>query len=132
MKTGEIKQTEIFPITPDEAYELFMNAEMHAKIVGTKVIMSQEIDGKFEIFDGYCRGYNISLDKGHKIIQAWHFEEEGWDEDFYSICTFTFDPIEEGTKLTLEQTNVPLQTLNALEDGWKTYYWDPIHNLLEK
>ena len=57
---------------------------------GSKVIMSNKVNGKFKVFDGYCHGYNIELMQGKKIVQAWNFAEDGWPEDHFSICTFFF------------------------------------------
>jgi len=87
-------------------------------------------NGKFNIFDGYCQGYNIELDKGKKIIQGWHFAEDGWPEEHFSQCTFIFEPEGKGTKLTFEQSNIPEHKVATLTDGWKQYYWDPMTKYL--
>ena len=84
MKTKAIKQTVTFPgAKPKEVYNLIMDEKKHSAFTGSKVSMSDdEVDGKFEMFDGYCSGFNIELKKGKKIVQGWHFAEEGWPEDF--------------------------------------------------
>jgi len=131
MKLETIKQTINFKnIASIELYNLFMNDSKHASFTGDKVIMSNEINGNFEIFGGYCKGYNIELDKGKKIVQAWHFDEDGWPENHYSICTFTFEKTIDGTKLAFLQTQVPEHKVEALKTGCKNYYWQAIKNLL--
>ena len=67
-----------------------------------------------------------------KIVQAWHFAEDGWPEDHYSICTFTFESIENKTKLTFTQTEIPAHKAEELERGWNDYYWEPIKEYLKK
>jgi len=131
MKTKSIKQTVTFDANAKEVYDLIMDANKHAAFSGTKVIMSNEPNGKFDVFDGYCHGYNIELIDGEKIVQAWHFAEDGWPDDHYSICTFLFEQQGDKTKLTFEQTGVPEHKVEELKDGWKQYYWDAMKDYLK-
>lgn len=67
MKTKAIRQTVTFPkVKPMEVYNLIMDATKHSAFSGSKVKMNNKIDGKFEVFDGYCSGFNIELKKGKK------------------------------------------------------------------
>jgi activator of HSP90 ATPase len=126
MKTKWIKQTVNINASPEEVYEMLMDSKKHSSLSGSKVKMSKKADGKFDVFDGYCHGYNIELEEGKKIIQAWHFQEDGWPEDHFSICTFEFEGKAKGTKLTFTQTGVPEHKVEELKDGWKQYYWKPL------
>lgn len=131
MKTGSIKQTVTFNAAPEKIYELIMNAKKHSTFTGADATMSSKVNGKFSAYDGYIHGYNIELIKGQKIVQAWHFAEDGWPDDHYSICTFTFEEINNKTKLTFSQTGVPEHKVKALTNGWKQYYWKPMKEYLE-
>jgi activator of HSP90 ATPase len=126
MKTTSIKQTATFDAAPGEVYQLIMDPKKHSAFTGSKVVMSAKINGKFNGFDGYIHGYNIELVEGKKIVQAWHFTEEGWPEDHFSTCTFLFKPVGKKTKLTFLQTNVPEQIAASLKSGWKEIYWGPM------
>lgn len=126
MKTKSINQTVNFHGSPGEVYEMLMNAKKHGSLTGSEVKMSKKVNGKFEVFDGYCHGYNIELKEGEKIIQAWHFQEEGWPDDHFSICTFQFEETEKGTRLIFTQSGVPAHKYGELKDGWKQYYWNPM------
>jgi len=127
MKTKTIKQTVTFlKAKPIEVYTLIMDARKHSAFSGSKVKMSQKIDGKFEMFDGYCTGFNIELKEGKKIIQGWHFKEEGWPDDHFSICSFVFTRVPTGTKLSFTQKAIPEHKAEALKEGWKQYYWNPM------
>ncbi len=132
MKTKSIKQTVTFDSTPDKVYQLIMDQKKHAAFTGTKVIMSTKPKGKFSVFDGYIYGNNIELIEGKKIVQAWHFKEDGWPEDHYSICTFTFEKQGDKTKLTFVQTDVPEHKVDELKEGWKDYYWKAMKEYLKK
>lgn len=131
MKTKSIKQTATFNASPERIYELIMDEKTHAAFTGSKATMSKKPNGKFSVFDGYCRGYNIELVKGKKIVQAWHFEEDGWPDDHYSICNFELEKVGEKTKLKFLQTNVPEHKVDSLKDGWKQFYWDAIKTYLK-
>jgi activator of HSP90 ATPase len=131
MKTKSIKQTATFDASALEVYNLIMDAKKHSKLSGSKVTMSNKPKGKFTVFDGYCHGYNIELIEGEKIVQAWHFEEDGWPEDHFSICTFSFEQKGNKTKLTFIQTGVPEHKVEQLKDGWKEYYWEAMKALLK-
>ena len=132
MKTKNIKQTVTFKAAPDEVYELIMDSKKHAAFSGAGAKFSKKSKGKFESYDGYCHGYNIELEEGKKIVQAWHFAEDGWPDDHFSTCTFTFTKAGKGTKLTFTQTGIPEHKTKALTQGWKDYYWEPMKRYLEQ
>lgn len=127
MKTKTIRQTVTFPKSkPMEVYNLIMDAKKHSAFSGSKVKISHKIDGKFDVFDGYCTGFNIELEEGKKIVQGWHFKEDGWPDDHFSICTFTFSKVPAGTRLSFGQVAIPEHKAEALKAGWKLYYWNPM------
>ena len=131
MKTKTLRQTATFHAAPEEVYDLIMNARKHSGFTGGKVKMPTTVNGNFEIFDGYCRGYNIELDKGKKIVQAWHFEEDGWPENHFSVCTFRFKKSGKGTLLTFSQIGIPEHKYEELKQGWKEHYWEPMKQYLQ-
>jgi activator of HSP90 ATPase len=131
MKTKSIKQTVTFAATPDTIYNLIMDEKKIAAFTGSKVTMSTKVNGKFNVFDGYCHGYNVELIEGKRIVQAWHFAEDGWPDDHFSICTFELEDTGNKTKLKFLQTNVPEHKVNSLKEGWKEFYWDPMKAYLK-
>jgi activator of HSP90 ATPase len=131
MKTKTIKQTVTFYATPDKIYHLLMDQKLHEAFTGSKATISTKVNGKFDVFDGYCHGYNIELVRAKKIVQAWHFAEDGWPDDHYSICSFNFDADGNKTKLEFVQTEVPEHKVEELKNGWKEFYWEPIKTYLK-
>jgi activator of HSP90 ATPase len=131
MKTKSINQTVTFDTTPERIYDLLMDQKKVAAFTGSNVTMSTKVNGKFNVFDGYCHGYNIELIAGKKIVQAWHFAEDGWPDDHFSVCSFEFDKVGNKTKLKFVQTDVPEHKVNSLKDGWKQFYWDAIKKYLK-
>jgi activator of HSP90 ATPase len=132
MKTKSIKQTVTFDATPEQVYHLLMDEEKHSAFTGSKAVISKDVNGKFHAFDNYIHGYNIELTEGKKIVQAWHFAEEGWPDDHYSLCTFQFVQVGNKTKLIFVQTGVPENSVDSLKEGWKDVYWQPMKAYLKK
>lgn len=132
MKTKTLQQQATFKASPQVIYDLLMDSKKHSAFTGSKAVMSSKIKGEFSVFDGYCHGYNIELVPGKKMVQAWHFAEDGWPEDHFSICTFILSKHPSGCQLKLTQRAIPAHKYEALKEGWKTYYWDAIKVFLEK
>ena len=131
MQTGTITQIAIFNAKPLAVYNLMLDEKLHTAFTGSPASVSVEPNGKFSVYDGYCTGYNIELVNGEKIVQAWHFEEVEWPEDHLSICTFLFEANGNQTKLSFIQTDIPKQYVEALESGWKDFYWELMQAYLE-
>jgi activator of HSP90 ATPase len=131
MKTKNIFQTATIKATAQEVYEALLDENKHAAFTGAEAIIGNKVKGKFSVYDGYCHGYNIELVKNEKIVQAWHFAEDGWPDEHFSTCTFLLEQIGNETKLTFTQTDVPEHKVTALEGGWKEYYWKPLADFLE-
>ena len=132
MKTKSIKQTIIFYAKPDVIYQLLMDEKKHSAFSGSKSKISTSVNGKFNVFDGYCHGYNIELVRAKIIVQAWHFDEVGWPVDHYSICSFQFEMDGNKTILTFLQTEVPENKVGALKEVWNQLYWEPLKSYIKE
>lgn len=131
MKIKTIKQTATFDATPEAIYKLLLDEKKVAAFTDSKANISTKVNGKFNVFDGYCHGYNIELITGKKIVQAWHFAEDGWPDDHFSICTFALEKEGNKTKLRFLQSGVPEHKADSLKSGWKEFYWDAIKEHLK-
>ena len=124
METKTLVQVLTFSKSPAEIYDILLDSKKHSQLTGGEAIIDSKKDGEFSVFDGYCHGFNIELHRNKKIVQAWHFEEEGWPDDHFSICTFKLEPIENGTKMSFTQSGIPEHKYDALASGWQEFYWD--------
>lgn len=131
MKTKSISQTVTFDATPEKIYRMLLDQKEHAAFTGSKASIDPKVSGQFSVFDGYCHGYNIDLIESRKIVQAWHFSEDGWPEDHFSICTFNIEPAGNKTKLKFHQTRVPEKNAPLLKNGWKEFYWNTMKAYLK-
>jgi activator of HSP90 ATPase len=131
MKSSTIHQIIEFNASPENVYEMIMDESLHSDLSGGHVTMSKEINGEFSVFEGYCTGHNIELVPGEKIVQAWHFQEDGWPDEHYSTCTFIFKPSPKGCILDFTQTDIPEHKTEALAQGWENFYWEPMREYFE-
>lgn len=126
MNTCSINARVFFNASPEEVYDVLMDEKKHGRITEGDAKISDRPDGRFDVFGGYCHGYNIELEKGKKIVQAWHFDEDDWPRNHYSICTFEFTAHEGGCMMQFNQSDIPETSAEKLKEGWLTYYWEPM------
>jgi len=133
MKTKTINQ-KIFVgnANPEEIYDILMDSKKHANLVNSSAKISNEVNGKFEIYDGYIEGKNIELEPNKKIVQLWRGNEDCWPEDHYSTLTITLEKIDNGTQINLVQEKVPEECHEDFEKGWHEFYWEPLKKIFNK
>jgi activator of HSP90 ATPase len=132
MKTKPIRQTVTFDAPPEKIFHLLMDEHELAAFTGAKAAIDPRVTGQFTLFDGYCHGYIIDLIQDRKIVQAWHFSEDGWPVEHFTICTFNIIPDGDKTKLQFHQSKVPEHKLELLKNGWKEFYWRPMKAYLNR
>jgi activator of HSP90 ATPase len=132
VQTKTIEEEIIIKAKPHEVYEIFMDSRKHSKLTESEAKISRKVGSKFSIFEGSINGINKELEQDKKIVQSWRSEEEDWPAKHYSTVTFIFESIEEGTLIKFKHTEIPSAVYESVKDGWNTYYWEPLKNLLEK
>ena len=118
--------------TPHEIYEVFMDAKKHSKLTESKAIVSREIGGKFSIYEGALSGKNVELIQDKKIVQTWRGGGENWSKGYYSTITLIFEPDDKGTLIKFTHVDIPEASYESVKEGWDTYYWEPLKEMLEK
>jgi len=125
MKT--IKQKHIISATPEEVYAAITNPFTIELWSGYPAKMETTPDFEFSIFDGDIMGRNINLVENELLVQEWYFG----DREEKSIVTIVLAAHPLGTKVNIEQTEVPDEDLEELEEGWRTYYWGAIKDFFK-
>ncbi len=129
--SNSIKQEVRIKCTPHEIYEAFMDSKIHSKFTEGKANISREVGGNFSVFEGAINGKNVELIQDKKIVQTWRSEGENWPKGYYSTITLILEPTEEGTLIKFTHVDIPEGAVESVEEGWTTYYWDPLKELLE-
>jgi len=130
-KTKIIEQEILINTTPHEIYEAFMDSKIHSKFTESKAKISREIGGKVSVFEGSLNGKNVELIPDKKIVQTWRSEGENWPKGYYSTITLILEPVDTGTMIKFTQVDVPEGAYESVKEGWDTYYWEPLKELLE-
>lgn len=130
MKTRTIRQSVLLPAPPAVVYEALMSSKEHGTFTSSATRISRRVGGTFTTGDGYITGRNLELVPGKKIVQAWRGAESDWPEDHFSTATFSFRAIGRKTRLTFVQTGVPAEYADAIAQGWKDFYWQPLREYL--
>jgi len=132
IKKKNIEQDIIIKSPPNEIYEAFMDAKKHSKFTESKAKVSREIGGSFSIFEGSLSGKNVELIQDKKIVQTWRGDGDNWPKGYYSTITLVLEPVDDGTLIKFSQTDIPEGAYESVKEGWNTYYWEPLKEMLEK
>jgi len=110
---------------PKEVYRAWLDSRAHAAFVGSTAEIDPRVGGTFEIFDGYIKGSNLSLEPPRRIVQAWRTTEfpEGSPDSRLEILVAA-----EGarTRLTLVHTDTPDGQGPRYAAGWEEHYLAPM------
>ncbi|KKN47675.1 hypothetical protein LCGC14_0660640 [marine sediment metagenome] len=131
-KTGIIEQEITIKCTPHEIYEAFMDSKIHSKFTEGKAKISRDIGGNFSVFEGSINGKNIELIQDQKIVQSWRSDGDNWPKGYYSTITIILKLTDEGTLIKFTHVDIPEGAIKSVKEGWNTYYWEPLKELLEK
>ncbi len=128
MKTKTIQQTVTFQASPREVYEMLMDSKKHQSLSGERAKLSKKVGGKFTAWNGHITGFNLFLESGRKIVQAWR--ATGWWPEHYSVAIFDLQKVKDGTKLWFTQIGVPPHRYSGHYRGWIEAYWTPMKEVL--
>ena len=128
--TTTIRQTVTLRASPQEVYEVIMDSKKHESLSGEKASISRKVGGAFTAWGDHISGFNLVLQPGRKIVQAWRAHD--WWDDHYSIATFDLCELDGGTELRFTQVGVPPHRFEGHSRGWIETYWEPTHELFEK
>ena len=128
--TTTIRQTVIFSASPQDVYEVLMDSQKHESLSGEKANISREVGGPFKAWGEHISGFNLVLQPGQRIVQAWRAHD--WWADHYSIVTFDLRKLDSGTELRFTQIGVPPHRFDGHSRGWIETYWQPMQELFDK
>jgi activator of HSP90 ATPase len=126
-----IKQKINISASPQEVYNSFVDPEKHGAFTGSKATGKAKVGGKFTAWDGYSFGKCLELNEGKRIFQEWKTTD--WPEGYPpSKLELILKKTEEGTELTMIQSDVPAKKKKELAGGWLEFYWNPLKQFFKK
>jgi activator of HSP90 ATPase len=130
VKTKDIRHTVRIAASPHAIYEALMDSKKHTAFTDAPAKISRKVGGPFTAHGDHLSGINVELVKDRRIVQAWR--ADGWPAGHYSIATFELKRAGIGTTLSFTQTGIPVHRWKSINQGWKSYYWKPLKQTLEK
>jgi len=122
--------SEWFPASPEEIYLAWLDSEGHSKITGSPARVSSKVNEGFEAWDGYIFGKNLELEPGRRILQAWRTTEFDPSEPD-SLVEIVFEPVQNGTKVTLHHSKLPPHG-SQYQQGWIDNYFQPMKEYFKR
>jgi uncharacterized protein YndB with AHSA1/START domain len=115
----------VLPASPQRIYDAWMSSEGHGAMTLTECRIDPHVGGEYEAGDGYITGRTLALSPGRRIVQTWRTTEFA-DSDPDSEIEVLLEPVEGGTKLTLNHRRVPDRQRDYEQGGWQDNYWEPM------
>ena len=119
------------PASPEEIYKAWLSSEGHSQMTGSPAEVKAEIGGKFKAWDGYIWGATLEMEQYTRIIQAWRTSEFPEDSPD-SRVEVLLEKIVNGTKITLNHTEIPTGQGDSYKQGWGDFYFTPMRKYFSK
>ena len=127
MKTKTLQQTVTFKASPRQVYDMLMDSKKHQSLSGQPAKISRKVGGKFAAWCSHISRFNLALNPGQKIVQAWR--ATGWWPDHYSIAIDDIAKTRAGTRLKFTQIGIPPNRYSGHYRGWIETYWTPMKEM---
>jgi activator of HSP90 ATPase len=127
MRTKTLQQTVTFKASPREVYDMLMVSKKHQSLSGQPAKISPKVGGAFTAWGKHITGFNLALEPGKKIVQAWR--ATGWWPDHYSVAIYDLVKVASGTKLKFTQIGIPPDRYSGHYRGWIETYWTPMKEI---
>lgn len=116
--------SEWFPASPEKIYLAWLDSKGHSDMTGSPARISSKVGEEFEAWDGYIFGKNLELEPGKRILQSWRTTEFDPSEQD-SLVEIFFEPVLNGTKVTIHHSNLPAHG-SQYRQGWIDFYFQPM------
>jgi uncharacterized protein YndB with AHSA1/START domain len=119
-----IEVTRVIPAKPERIFNAWLSADEHGLMTSSSATYN-DTTGEFTAWDGYISGRTLEKDAARRIVQSWRTTEfpEGAPDSKLEV---RLEEVDEGTKVTLVQTEVPDGQGESYEVGWSDHYFDPM------
>jgi uncharacterized protein YndB with AHSA1/START domain len=97
---------------------------------GPDAVMTMEEGGKFSFWGGDVTGKNLDIEPEKSLVQEWTMNG-ATTEVTVTLSEGEFEG-EEGTNMTITQTDVPEAEVEEFDRGWDEYYAGPLKEFCEQ
>lgn len=124
ISTKKITMSETFMTTVEELYLTLTLKDRVSAWSRGEVKQNADVGSAMILFDKNVEVEFTELLQNERIGMKWRMKS--WLAGHYSNVTLSLTQTVDGAKLTLEQSGVPENAVEATMQGWKRYYWQSI------
>jgi uncharacterized protein YndB with AHSA1/START domain len=122
--TVEFEVSDLIPAPPEVIYYAWLDSEEHSRMTGSDARITSKDGEKFQAWDGYIDGSNVSLEPHHRIVQRWRTSEFS-DEEGDSLLEIILESEGDGTRITIRHSELPEHGMQY-KQGWIDAYFTPM------
>ncbi|MCC6808206.1 MAG: SRPBCC domain-containing protein [Deltaproteobacteria bacterium] len=128
----ELDLSEIFATDPQTLFNAWLDGAIHGAMTGAPATGTATVGGQWTAWDGYSSGENLEIEPYSRIVQSWRTTDFPVDAGPSQIVV-TFTQLHDGqTVLRIVQTALPAGTGASYSDGWKKFYFAPMHKYFRR
>ncbi len=122
-----LSQTYTIKAPVEKVWDALVNPQTIEQWGGGPAIMDDQVGTKFSLWGGDIFGTNTKVEPLKTLEQDWYGGK--WQKP--SKVTFTLSENNGVTTLELYHRDYPENSKDDFADGWKTYYFGPLKDLVE-
>ena len=115
----------VLPATPEQIFKTWLSSEGHSQMTGSQAEVEGGSGGAFKAWDGYIWGRTLETEPNRRILQAWRTSEFPEDR-LDSHVEILLEEVADGTKITLNHTEIPDGQGDGYKQGWEDFYFTPM------
>jgi len=122
---------DVIPASPEQIYKAWLATDGHTKMTGSPAEVETGAKGKFTAWEGYISGETLELKPYTRIVQAWRTTDfpEGSSDSRVEIL---LEAVKNGTKITINHSNIPEGQADDYKQGWNDFYFKPMKDYFSK
>lgn len=124
-KTDSIRVSAVIPAKPEAIYAAWMSSKGHAEVTGSSARVTARVGSRFSAWDGYITGKTLELSPPSRILQSWRTTDFTKEEPD-SLLEVLLLAAKDGTRVTLNHTNIPAGHGPEYRKGWADFYFKPM------
>jgi activator of HSP90 ATPase len=113
------------PVQIEVLFHDWLDSSEHSSFTGSEAVIDPTIGGEFTAWEGYISGKTIKMDRPYRILQSWRTTEFA-DTDKDSKLEIVFESVSNGTRLTINHSDIPDGQGDMYREGWEEYYFKPM------
>lgn len=124
-----IQQSVTFPARAAKLFALYADSKLHSAVTGQQAKIGKTAGGRFSAFGGMLSGKILHVARNRTWVQTWRGRHwKPGDRD--SVLILRFEDTPKGGRVDLVHANVPDHDAKGVDQGWRSYYWEPWKKLL--